>query len=463
MEAKNLIFPTILIFHLFSCSTKPDSIRPIPVLTTTSIPSYMQRVGDINKGKDYLINGDYIKSGIPYDIWQILKGADSTNLLGRSGLNKQLPYDFNAVNGDFNTTIVTTNCLTCHAAKINNKFIVGLGNSDLNFSTDLSINIPFLDAIIQKKHSKGSFEYADFEKYKNSTEALFPLAITSTTGANPADKYALILANHRDKNNLKWNPNSTFLIGTDVIPTDVPAWWLLNKKNAMFYTGAGQGDFVKLMMASSLLTLTDTSNARVIDGHFVDVLAYIRSLKAPKYPFLIDNSKAEKGKITYINNCQSCHGSNNGDYPNLLVSLAVVGTDEELSNANYANSNLIDWYNSSWFSKGQYSAKLVLTQGYVAPPLDGVWATAPYLHNGSIPTLSDLLNSPQRPVYWKKKLNVENFDITNVGWQYEKMTNKIDNSVYDTNEKGYGNSGHIFGDILSLEERNNLIEYLKTL
>ena len=147
----------------------------------------------------------------------------------------------------------------------------------------------------------------------------------------------------------------------------------------------------------------------------------------------------------------------------MLISLESIGTDPALVSTNFAYPQLLEWYNASWFSKEPFAAKLVAKKGYIAPPLDGVWATAPYLHNGSVPTLEDLLNSSQRPKIWKRTFNTNDFDNKKVGWIYVALNAKTDTKTYDTSIKGYGNQGHIYGDKLSVLERTNLIEYLKTL
>jgi hypothetical protein len=56
----------------------------------------------------------------------------------------------------------------------------------------------------------------------------------------------------------KWSNEPMIKMSEEVVPTDVPAWWLLKKKNAMFYNGFGRGDFSRFLMASNLLTVTDT-------------------------------------------------------------------------------------------------------------------------------------------------------------------------------------------------------------
>jgi hypothetical protein len=67
--------------------------------------------------------------------------------------------------------------------------------------------------------------------------------------------------------------------------------------------------------------------------------------------------------------------------------------------ANYSSPEVIEWFNKSWFTSGENAARLVPYKGYIAPPLDGIWITAPYLHNGSVPALEAVLNSKLRPAY----------------------------------------------------------------
>ncbi len=87
-------------------------------------------------------------------------------------------------------------------------------------------------------------------------------------------------------------------------------------------------------------------------------------------------------------------------YPNKIVSLDKIGTDRTRYDG--VSKKFGDHYNKSWFSKEETgwlgdNYKVKETAGYQAPPLDGIWATAPYLHNGSVPTLYHVLNSKVRP------------------------------------------------------------------
>ena len=169
--------------------------------------------------------------------------------------------------------------------------------------------------------------------------------------------------------------------------------------------------------------------------------------------------------------CASCHGTYGEDaaYPNLVLSLDAVGTDPAyaLDAVNYED-RFIRWVNQSFF--GELS-KLAPAPGYIAPPLDGIWATAPYLHNGSVPTLEALLNSPDRPKFWLHPGASPEYDPAVLGWRVSELNYGKANAanaderkhLYDTTLTGYGNGGHTFGDALSRAERSAVMEYLKTL
>jgi hypothetical protein len=313
-----------------------------------------------------------------------------------------------------------------------------------------------------------TFAPSDYNATKDilrSMTTIAPLMETEVRGVNAADRLATLLVAHRDPITLEWQKTALLNIPEDVIPTDVPAWWLLKKKNAMFYNGFGRGDFGKFLMLSNILTVKDTSEAREVFSHFGDVLAYIQSIQPPKYPNPIDHEIAMKGIEVYRTNCSKCHGTYGleGSYPNLLIPESIIKTDSMLFKANHQNPQFIEWFNKSWFAQGELPAQLVPSRGYIAPPLDGVWATAPYLHNGSVPTLETLLNSKIRPTFWKRNFQNNSYNYQSIGWDYESLKEPNGKKAYNTTLKGYSNAGHYFGDHLSTDERKALIEYLKTL
>jgi mono/diheme cytochrome c family protein len=449
-----------LILFVFASSAFIDYFngdKPIP------IPPSKQRTGDPKKGLDYLITGDYVRSGIPYKAFLFGAGNSKINYLKREGLNKNLPYQYTAIKAFNGEVLVAPNCLQCHAQVFNGQLVMGLGNSMIDFTKGKKVNTANIELLeLMLKLNSGS-QYEAAAPFIKVTKAVAPYLHTNSPGVNPADRLASILAAHRDPETFQWKDKTQLTIPDNVIPTDTPPWWLLKKKNGMFYNGFGRGDFGRFLMASNLLTVSDTSESRMVDEHMPDLLAYIYTLEPPKYPGKIDEPLAQKGKVLFEQHCSSCHGTY-GDkefYPNLLIPESMIQTDSFLYKSNYSNPQFINWFNNSWFTKGDHPAHLQPFEGYIAPPLDGIWLTAPYLHNGSVPTLEALLNSKLRPKYWSRNFNQQEYDYENVGWKFtiEDKPNKRD--TYNTTLPGYGNYGHYFGDVLTDEERKEIIEYLK--
>ena len=63
------------------------------------------------------------------------------------------------------------------------------------------------------------------------------------------------------------------------------------------------------------------------------------------------------------------------------------------------------------------------TAGYQAPPLDGIWATAPYFHNGSVPTVYHVLNSKARPKIFTRsyRTDLDAYDPVKLGWKVQVL------------------------------------------
>jgi len=443
----------------------PDPPNTEPPLGTTFIEPSAQRSGDAQAGYEYLIYGDYVDAGIPYDLYINIFGTNTENLLQRTGDNEILAPGVTALNAPNGVRVVATNCMQCHAQKINGDFVMGLGNSVADFTTDQSNNAQTLDLGVQFTYGANSLEYEAFEPFGRALTAIGPHIVAPKVGLNPAAKLAVVLAAHRDINDLSWQSSPLIPIPDETITSDVPPWWVMKKKNALFYSAGGMGDFARISMASSLMTLQDSTKARAVEQKFVDVMAYIKTLEPPVYPKTIDQEKLARGEVLFEYNCVACHGYHgaNSTYPNLLVELDKVGTDPVLAGSNYTDEAFRQWYNNSWFSTFPAAAQFNPGAGYIAPPLDGIWASAPYLHNGSVPTLEDLLDSSQRPVYWERSFDTSDYDFEKVGWNYEVQSGANTKKIYDTTLLGYGNGGHTFGDHFTEEERSDLIEYLKSI
>jgi mono/diheme cytochrome c family protein len=457
MKALAVLFSIILIVVIFTAFTGPA--KPV------KIPASKQRSGDARKGYEYLTTGDYIKSGIPYNFFLMAFGKSNTNYLKRTGNNEVISHEYTAVNAFNGEVVVAPNCLQCHAQVFEGKLIMGLGNSLVDFTRKQATNpqtLNVLEAFLKKNSPK---QYEAAETFITVTKTIAPYLNIETRGVNIADHLAAVLAAHRDPKSFRWRDTAYLKVSNEgIIPTDTPAWWLLKKKNAMFYSGFGRGDFGRFLMASNLLTTKDTSESRQVDDRIPDVLAYINSLQPPPYPKDIDQQLSSKGRLVFEKNCSSCHGTygSKGKYPNLLIPESIIKTDPTLFTSSYSSSQFIDWFNKSWFTEGHHPAKLKPFKGYIAPPLDGIWITAPYLHNGSVPNLETLLNSRLRPKYWSRDITDPVYDYEKIGWKYSVDSVPVKYG-YNTEMRGYGNYGHYFGDRLTDADRKAVIEYLKSL
>lgn len=429
--------------------------------------------GDPEAGREFLLYGNYIGSGVPYELYKTLLGVRSTPnpLLEREGPASFLPVSFNYVETDDGVPLVVgANCLACHGSPFGDTFVVGMGNS---FS-DWTSEIPFPSLPLRMagalRYGPDSPEMRELNRFLRGVDALGTDAATPFAGVNPAFRVEELAAAHRDPVTLEWTDEHRFDVPDRSIATDVPAWWLLKKKDRLYYNGMGTGDFAKLIQQITVVGIEDAEAAARIHPRMQDLLAYIRTLEAPVYPFDLDEDLRAQGRAIFENNCASCHGTygtGRGDpdwtYPNRLVPVEVVGTDPVYARI-LVESGLPRWYNESWFAITEPRSRVDPEMVYIAPPLDGVWATAPYLHNGSVPTLEALLDSPERPTYWSK-VGPRAYDHDAVGWQYveEGPPEPGNTRTYDTTRDSYGNEGHTFGDDLTDEGRSALIEYLKGL
>lgn len=455
LKAIAVLFCGILGASSFMYNTEGD--RPVPVAPSP------QRVGDGAKGYEYLITGDYVRSGIPYSLFLMGAGKSGENL-HRTGANEKLSYEYTAVTAPNGKVLVAPNCLQCHAQVFEGELFIGLGNTGIDFSDDKKLNPQKLQSISNFLKTTSPKNWEAAAPFFTVTKTVAPYLKAEVQGVNLANRLTWALVAHRDPVTLAWKDTAQLFIPNEAIPTDTPPWWLLKKKNAMFYNGFGRGDFGRFLMGANLLTVNDTSEAQDVDRHMPDLLAYLYSIEPPKYKKGIDTEKAAAGNVIFTRNCATCHGTygDSASFPNLLIPASIIKTDSALYRSNQSNPQFIEWFNKSWFTTGDHPAKLEPFDGYMAPPLDGIWITAPYLHNGSVPTLEAVLNSKKRPRYWSRDFKNPIYDYSTVGWQFTTHENG-GTGIYNTDLPGYGAYGHYFGDKLSDSEREAVMEYLKTL
>ena len=181
-------------------------------------------------------------------------------------------------------------------------------------------------------------------------------------------------------------------------------------------------------------------------------------IRPPRYPFAIDEAAAQRGAAHYQTLCAACHAGAETDAR--LHSPAEIGTDP-------TRAAVFTPHQAGLFDK--FLAELEIpgyappampgirsTQKYWAASLGGVWARSPYLHNGSVRTMEELLTPPAgRPKTFHRGSRV--YDPAQMGYTDEGAY------LFETTGPGNASTGHDYGATLSAEQKRELIEYLKTL
>jgi mono/diheme cytochrome c family protein len=183
-----------------------------------------------------------------------------------------------------------------------------------------------------------------------------------------------------------------------------------------------------------------------------------------KYPFPRDEKLSAQGANLYATHCSHCHGKDGRDFTGSLVGSVTdiedIRTDrsrlDSYSDELCASQNTL--YAGYEEERFQHFRK---THGYANMPLDGIWLRAPYLHNGSVPTLRDLLEPPEkRPKSFYRGCDV--YDPKRVGFvQDVAQEGGRTHFLYKVDEAGNGNSGHEYATNLSGAEKDAIVEYLK--
>lgn len=207
-----------------------------------------------------------------------------------------------------------------------------------------------------------------------------------------------------------------------------------------------------------------------------EVARYLATVRPPPFPGALDVPLAAHGESVYRAHCAGCHGTTSPgltdvrliEFPNAFVPQPGLGTDSarwvSADNASLARIRAVGF--GRWIDAE-------MTGGYVAPPLTAVWATAPYLHNGSVPTLWHLLNPESRPERFETGGHALDFDKLGIAGELDLngvyryragYTPWSRPAIYDTRLPGKSNRGHeAQSAALNPEEKRAVIEYLKVL
>jgi mono/diheme cytochrome c family protein len=295
--------------------------------------------------------------------------------------------------------------------------------------------------------------------------APFKTPLNFHRGVTNAVIFAPVFAGLRDAElGKQYNEHPEMLLHHDMNP---PPWWNFKKKTRI-YCDAFAPKTPRQLMPFAMSPMFSDEKFRSFEPNFVHIYQYIEELEAPKYPYAIDNQLAARGRELFERTCSECHGTYgpDGEFPNVTVPIADIGTDPVRHQAIYRERR--EAGNKGWLQYYGEHPLDVESEGYLAQPLDGVWASGPYFHTASVPTLWAVMNPSKRPVVWKRTEN--GYDRAKVGLEVETfdavpegLSSRQRRMYYDTTHVGNSAVGHTFPDKLNDEEKTAVIEYLKTL
>ncbi len=342
-------------------------------------------------------------------------------------------------------------CFACHGGRVYDQVTPGAPNAE------------FALEILTSEIRKTKLKLGKSLGTMDVGSMFMPLG--TTRGTTNAVMFGVALLASREKDlSLKPNRIPPSMTHHDM---DAPPWWNFHTKQMLYIDGFAPTGHRPLMQFM-LVEQNGPEEFASWESDFQHVLAYIRSLRPPQYPHPTDADLVREGQAVFEANCASCHGTygESPEYPEKIVPLEEVGTDAVRLKALTVRDR--ERYASSWFAEGHRDRVLPAPDGYVAPPLHGIWASAPYLHNGSVPTLWHLLNPEQRPSQWRRVGRA--FDAERVGFVVETgppvekpRDPAVRHAWFDSTRFGKSNSGHLFPAPLSVPQKKALLEYLKTL
>jgi cytochrome c553 len=348
----------------------------------------------------------------------------------------------------------TLSCLACHGGDVRGEYVPGLGNSRFAFQTFVR------DVLWLRRKDETPFTEQD--------EGMAVATLNASDGTTNAQVFSAVLLAFRGPDlERREQPDEDLLRSVQEHDLDAPPLWNVRHKARLYCDGYVAKD-PRVVMQFALGLENDGATIRGFEEDFVHIHAWIESLEAPRWPFELDADLAARGAEVFAASCARCHGTYGAapSYPEKRVPQSDVGTDpKRLTGLPRAFKERLA---ASWLTRfGAVDVDLD-ADGYVAPPLHGLWASAPYFHNGSVPTLWHVLHPDARPAAWRR--DALDYDAERVGLVFEARAEvavglRADERRrwFDTRHAGKSAAGHTYPAALSDDEKRALLEYLKTL
>ena len=457
--------------------------NPIPPSIQLPTGPFEKATG-LDDGSIYRVLGDGILK---------VSTADFDSKSGFYGVNKREVFV-----GKRSVSVTNIGCLSCHAGHLFGKDVIGLNNRLANVSKGRSLGQKAvgdgsLFAAVQHRFNDAELEVvegyrervADIRTTENHFPGLEPTVHTVIAAAVkgrdfPAKDYEAM----------------------EALAKPIP-WWVTKYKTRWLHDGIVKNG--SPILANLIATEMSYNSDVELVGKWINsssdeldslTTAVVRA-EAPSYFDFFDDQTfdldgAKRGDVVFHENCARCHGDYEKRWKETSVDGLGVAELARTTKVSYPQpTKILDVGTDSLRHEGgafledfgrtnllirSNEIELSATGGYAPPPLEGVWASWPYLHNGSVPTLWALLQpSSERPKTFYVGRAVDkktDFDRVRNGYPLNPPGKwKTPSRKYDTRESSKSNSGHdvgIFIDkdgkaLITDQQKRDLILFLKTL
>ena len=459
--------------------------------------------GDIREHFKYGSIGAEPESGLPYWVWRALPGLFPEKFDGREyeafgflyetdadGNRRDLPIGISRreVRG---TEVAWFNCAVCHvgtvqaAADAPRRTVLGMPSNNLNLYGFISVLFEIADderlsadSLIAEMERQGAdFDWLDklawrFYVIPRVREGLLQrrARLGELVAGQPAWGPGRVDT---------FNPYKAIQFGIafhDITPAerigtaDFPSIFLQGPRNGMQLHWDGNNTSLQERNLSAAIGAGVTEET--VDHAAIErVAAWLQDLEPPPSPYRPDPALAARGRDIYMSACADCHGYKDGGQLPVQGRVSRRGgpdradRDRSARGSNSYTSELAEHQKTLFENDPEHHFRhFRKTDDYANSPLDGLWLRAPYLHNGAVPTLRDLLApAAARPVAFVRGL--DRLDPANGGFVAPPCTPGAQTDggfCFDTKRPGNGNGGHLYGTELPNDEKEALLAYLLT-
>jgi len=458
----------------------------VPTLWYKVYREVPQVFGSADEKWKYGSLGGEADRGIPYWIWVVMPRMFGDKLPGPGGWKSfglaweegaELPIGFSLKTVGFPR--ITNNCALCHTSGYRTKpdevptYVAAGGSQTINiggllrFFSEAAADPRFnADTILGEIDLVHELDVVDRLLYRF---AIIPMIREKLL--EQGKQLAWIDAPDRPDwgpgrddpfNLLKYHMTSV-PVDRSVAPTDFPAIWSLKSREGRPLNTAGETPGIRSVVIDSAIGVGCGPAGGKFEKMVSEIASFVSNAPAPTWPYregehALKPELGSAGAKIYLARCAECHepGAAKTGMP---ADMAELGTDRERLDS--WTQAAADQFNEVMKKNGYDRPPVVKTQAYIAPTLEGVWLRAPYLHNGSVANMRELLTAPdaRRKEFYR---GYDVYDAANLGFVIEGLEAKRVGFRFDASLKGNSNAGHGYGTDLAEGQKTALLEFLKT-